>query len=285
MINTHRLHRVTFLFFSLTILLTAGCKKDPAPSAPSCRIMKAVATDPINTGSDEISYTWANNHIVKAKNDRLGISVIFEYNSNNKIGNYKVVYGSNPSPEQAFSFFYNNDGTYSKIESYYSGKLETVYEFQNSNNLIYKVFGKSVTPNGQVVDDPWAVWKFSYAGNNVSEIITTTPEGDGITTKYTYDNQSNYFKKIHEQFPVMDYIQNRYWNFDLYGHERFFLGMNQNNCTEISSKMERPGDPAEEHSVQYTYIADDKGNLLELKAESSSGYPAYVMGRYTYECK
>lgn len=263
------------LLVSGIFLCTASCKKDPKP-APVCKLIQSVDEPESNVDAKTINYTWNNGNISKAEIIAEEEAAVFTYNGNNKISNYKTFTSTNPVPAKQYNFNYNNDNTYSKIDYYLNGKLNRVYEFQNTNGRISKIIEKKADINGQVGSNPSAEYEFNYTDNNVTRIILTRADGLLGTYDYSYDNQPNNYKKIHEQFSIMDYSQATSWTLRL---NKFFLSENQNNCIKLSTKAVLNNEPIEETSEEFIYKPDGKGNLYETTDASG-----HVIGNYTYEC-
>lgn len=270
--NVRRLEIV----FILVALFSTGCKK-PIEPIEVCKLTQSIDDPENNANKDTINYTWDNGHIIKAEaigNER---SAVFTYNTVNKISEYKVFLSTDPVPDSRYNFFYNSDATYSKIEYYRNEKLNSVYEFQNSNGRLDKIAFKRADANGQVDPEVRAEYIFSYTNNNVSKMVLTTKDGGVETREYSYDGQPNYYEKMHGQFSIMDYSQANFWTLRLH---QFFFSANQNNCTRVTIKKVFNGVPMEDVLDEFIYKPDGKGNLIEITDASGR-----VRSRYTYECK
>lgn len=257
----------------MVLLAFVSCQKDPANAEPSnCRPVTAYSYDS-GSISDSARYEYDNNRLTKLYFNNDGY-LLFDY-SGERVSKRTWYDTGNPQPISYDLFFYNADGTVAKRESYFDAglgntKVDSVL-FLYANGRLSEIHNYSLALLSSASLALSEKYEFTYSGNNVSKLVvrqyTDGNPGDVETYTFVYDNRPNYFRKQSPQFFQTDPV---FFDAD---YEFLVLNLSENNVIK-AGEISTPSD-----FLTFSYAADDKGNMTEIKAD---GEP---LARYVYECR
>lgn len=268
------------LFFSLLALAFTGCQKEP--DFPEVKQEDTNACSPVKVYSFEDNGNILDSAIYQYTNDKLTKSTIdedtyvtYEYTGDNVTKRSFFEIGI-PQPFGYQVFSYNQDSTLAKIEThdfdnFFGDKKADSTLFTYTNSKLTNI--KSYTPLSSSdftlkLDEEY---QLLYTGNNVTKMVVRQYT-DGVfdqeyTYLFTYDSKPNYLKKQAARFLQTDPI------FIEADYSYYVFALTENNIIKVQDEQS-PSD-----ATTYSYTADAKGNLSEMKADGSA------MLRYFYECK
>jgi hypothetical protein len=257
-----------FLFvLAASLVFIIGCKKDDDNGDTpdnACKISNVQYYDSgqvVQSGT----YTYTGNQITKLQFNNYNFT--FTYAGNN-ISKRNYFFSAGASPENYDTIIYNSDNTISKIETFTQSNTGTSYSSVLRIEFVYAGGKLSKTRYLDIsggATDVFMENTFTYTGNNITSLsfvnFADTTQG---TVNYTYDTNSNHFKKQNSQAYLVDFLFNPIL-LDEQG-SLLPLAFSENNVTGISN-------------TQIGYVSDDKNNLKDITIAGD------LFARYSYQCQ
>jgi hypothetical protein len=270
--KTMNLTKTFGLAFMATALLFSSCKKDDdddkTPPVVTCKLAKSVYFDQNSARIDSALYTYTGDKITKATAPEYNFT--YEY-SGDRVSKRSFFETGETTPGFYQQYTYNTDGTLSKIETYapFSGTNLQLYDrmdFIYNAGKIQKIEIINVSTGTSIKT---ADFVYTYTGNNVTTVVSTTYNATPVTTTFTfsYDSNNNYIKKQNAQIYLLDPFFTPNYHID-----PTFLpfALSANNVVSFSSG----GTP-----IPFAYSLNDKQDLKDIKLASKS----FI--EYAYQCQ
>jgi len=262
-----KIAKISVLFIFASSVLFYGCKKDKDndPAQQTCKITKVNYFGTTGAPVDSAAYTYTGDKVSKVQLSTQNYTL--EYSGNNVIKR-NIFSTAGASADAYDQITYNSDGTINKIESFerVSSNYVLAYRaaFTYSGAKLTKATFSDINNNTATVYEDYV---YNYTGNNITSSVYTDYSGSTPFTQtftYTFDTNTNYFKKQNSQFLLIDAF---FADFD-----GLFLPLafSDNNVTNISSNGQ---------SIPFSYTLDSRQNLGDIRLLNQ------LFARYTYQCQ
>ncbi len=259
--------KISLLFLFTASVFFYGCKKDKDddPAQQTCRVTKVNYFESTGAPLDSAAYTYTGDKVSKVQLSEQNYTL--EYNGNNVVKR-NIFSSAGATPDAYDQVTYNSDGTINKIESFERVSSNYVLgyraNFTYSGGKLTKAAFSDINNNTATVYEDYV---YTYTGNNITSSLYTDYTGSAPSTQtltYTFDTNTNYFKKQNSQFLLIDAF---FADFD-----GLFLPLafSENNVISISSAGQ---------SIPLSYTLDSRQNLGDIRLLNQ------LFARYTYQCQ
>ena len=259
--------KISLLLLLGSSVVFNSCKKDKSddPAQQTCKVTKVNYFGTTGAAVDSAVYTYTGDKVSKVQLSAANYTL--EYSGNNVVKR-NIFSTAGATPDAYDQVTYNSDNTINKIESFerVSSNYVLVYRanFTYTGGKLTKAAFNDVNNNTPTLYEDYV---YTYTGNNITSSVYTdysgsTPSSQTLT--YSFDTNTNYFKKQNSQFLLIDAF---FADFD-----GLFLPLafSDNNVISISGNGQ---------SLPFSYTLDSRQNLGDIRLLNQ------LFARYTYQCQ